>query len=476
MVRKAAIYKSQFQTEKIEQSLLEAKALADLHQLRIQQSIVYIELIKHYHYLADDKKYSGIVEAYHTLQKENPNYLQHISNSNFYLDYLETKDSENRESLIRNNVRIHQEQGNVVSYAYAVCQLAQYEITKGKLTNADALLKHAFVFTDSLQLALPQLRVLREWKELKTQMGEYKDAFDVQTYHHRLLDSLRNVQVQNNLNELETRYQTAEKEVALANQAKELREQEQARRNLMFIIFSLILFALGITYFLFYRIKNNRLLASKNVEIQKALAEKETLLKEIHHRVKNNLQVISGLLKWQSQYIHDGSALDAIQEGQNRVQSMALIHQKLYQSENLTGIEMKDYIDRLSNSLFHSYNINNDKVALKTEVAPLQLDIDTVIPIGLILNELLSNALKHAFPEQRTGEITVALQQDADELLLSVIDNGVGMQKKEKSKQSFGWELIETLAKKLKAQLLVDSTNGTKIHLKIKNFKLAPHV
>ena len=137
----------------------------------------------------------------------------------------------------------------------------------------------------------------------------------------------------------------------------------------------------------------------KNSIISKALDEKEILLKEIHHRVKNNLHFISALLGLQTDHVSDQVALDALQEGQDRVQSMALIHQDLYQRDDLTSVNVKDYFIKLTEGLFDSYNIHTDDITLQLDIANLDLDVDTVVPIGLIVNELVSNCLKYAFSD-----------------------------------------------------------------------------
>lgn len=149
-------------------------------------------------------------------------------------------------------------------------------------------------------------------------------------------------------------------------------------------------------------------------------------MKEIHHRVKNNLQIISSLLDLQSLTIQDAQASEAVKESRNRVHSMALIHQNLYNEGNIKGIQIENYINHLAENLFQSYNIQPGKVKLKTDIEQIDLDVDTVIPIGLILNELLSNSLKYAFTNKEAGIILVKLKQLNGSLLLEVKDNGAG--------------------------------------------------
>ena len=212
----------------------------------------------------------------------------------------------------------------------------------------------------------------------------------------------------------------------------------------------------------------------QNSIISTALTEKEILLKEIHHRVKNNLQVISSLLALQGKYISDDHALDALWQGQDRVQSMALIHQDTYQTNNLKGVNTQDYFEQVVDNLFDSYNISEEEITLELEVAPLMLDVDTMIPLGLVINELVSNSLKHAFKKESNGKIEVKLKEVTQELILKVSDNGKGIVSlNEIEGKSFGYELIKAFAKKLKAEIAIDNSEGFAIELRIKNYKTA---
>ena len=153
------------------------------------------------------------------------------------------------------------------------------------------------------------------------------------------------------------------------------------------------------------------------------------LLKEIHHRVKNNLMVISSLLNLQSRHIKDKAALDVFRESQNRADSMALIHERLYGSNDLKRIDFGDYISTLSTQLFHTYVTDPRRIKLKLNVENLMVDINTTVPLGLILNELVTNSIKYAFPEGKSGEIKIEFNKKDDEFILIVSDNGVGFPK-----------------------------------------------
>ena len=208
--------------------------------------------------------------------------------------------------------------------------------------------------------------------------------------------------------------------------------------------------------------------------IEKQGFEMQTLMKEIHHRVKNNLQVISSLLDLQSQTIGDSQAAEAIKESRNRVQTMALIHQDLYSEESLSGIEMSGYINKLAQNLFSSYNVQKNKISLKTNIEPILLDIDMVIPIGFVLNELISNALKYAFANRESGTLSIALELKSGELALMVKDDGIGFPPGLNIYQaeSFGFRLVKAFAQKLKGRLEIYNDKGACVLLHIRKYKL----
>ncbi len=207
-------------------------------------------------------------------------------------------------------------------------------------------------------------------------------------------------------------------------------------------------------------------------QVKRSLQEKEALLKEIHHRVKNNLQIISSMLNLQIPFIQDGRAVELFQESQNRVYSMALIHEKLYQSESLARIDLDEYIRSLTANLFQSYGVSERAVRLQVAVESLAFDVDTVIPCALIINELVSNSLKHAFAggfrPEGGPEIRIGLRrQDGGRYLLTVGDNGVGLPEGFgiQSCQSLGLKLVGALARQLKGDLRVGGGGGTEFTL-----------
>jgi len=197
-------------------------------------------------------------------------------------------------------------------------------------------------------------------------------------------------------------------------------------------------------------------LVQSKADLESALREKETLLKEIHHRVKNNMQVVSSLLNLQSQYLQDPKAITAFQDSQYRIRSMFMIHESLYRSDSLSRVDFAAYIRNLAQALIGSQAKYPGRIELRTDVEPVNFDLKTAVPLGLIINELVSNALKHAFPKDRKGTITVGLHhQTKDEFLLSVRDDGVGLPGDMELGQSksMGLQLVETLTGQLDGRI-----------------------
>ena len=208
----------------------------------------------------------------------------------------------------------------------------------------------------------------------------------------------------------------------------------------------------------------NEQLLQTNLGQEEALHEKEILLKEIHHRVKNNLQIISSLLNLQAGKVTDPHTIQALRESQARVRSMALIHEKLYQSDSLASIDFGGYVKSLATDLFRSYQRGLSGVQLKIEVVEVALELDQAVPCGLILNELMTNALKYAFPDGRNGTLRVELRARPGHVLsLRVADDGVGMPPEFNlaTSKSLGLQLVHSLVAQLDGRLDMENTNGT---------------
>ena len=201
--------------------------------------------------------------------------------------------------------------------------------------------------------------------------------------------------------------------------------------------------------------------------IRASLREKDVLIREIHHRVKNNMQIISSLLRLQARSLNKPKMAEMFKESQNRIRTMALIHEKLYQTEDLSSVNFGQYIRSLMVHLFHTYKINPNIIRMKTDVADVSLDINRAIPCGLIINELVSNSLKHAFPDKRKGEICIKLSVYRKKIRLIVGDNGVGLPKKIsfREPETLGLQLVSDLVKQIEGTIRLEGAKGTAFHI-----------
>jgi len=309
-------------------------------------------------------------------------------------------------------------------------------------------------------------------------MRRYKEAFEEQSEYLTAKDSLLSLEIMEITNELEAKYKSEKQERQITElrlaTAESALNAVTSRNQRNFLFFLSVLMILAVT-FIAYRYRNQQktavLLAQKNQTIETALKDRETLLKEIHHRVKNNLQVVSSLLSIQGREITDSKALAAVNESKNRVKSMALIHQYLYGDHDLKSIDMQQYIVQLSKSLFNAYKVDHDLVELRTDIEPVLLDVDTAVPLGIILNELVSNSLKYAFPEGREGVLSISLREINGALELRVKDNGVGSLTADPSDLSFGTKLLNAFKSKLNAEFETKSENGLEAVYTIRTYK-----
>src|SRR6056297_2485169 len=298
--------------------------------------------------------------------------------------------------------------------------------------------------------------------------GDFKSATTYLKRNIRIRDSLdvnatniKSQQLESVLSQ-DLEYSRKMMEVQKADLEKSRNEilEKDERINLVFIslIFTLLGFS-GLVYAYLKSIKNQRLIAEQKHFIENSLIEKDSLLKEIHHRVKNNLQMVSSLLSLQTKNTRSKAAIVALEEGKSRVKAMALIHQKLYQNEDLSVIEMQGYIESLINSVQSVYKKGGHNITITIDAEGTELDIDRAIPFGLILNELVSNSFKYAFPENDdNGKIYIHLRKNGDQGYFEYTDNGIGLPEDtdERSHSSMGIRLINRLVNQLQSKLNVD--------------------
>lgn len=425
---------------------------------------------------------SDLKEEYlkYKLERNGDGFVEQVKMHNYVVTpFSNFKELENN---ILTALPIHKKNQNWLIYTEASYNLATKYIERNEMNKALPILNNGKIAADKVghngwiyNYAIALYEAYNKLNQNTQALSHLENAFS-------LKDTLLTAERIKSTNELKIKYQTEKKETELAllkteDELKSLQLSKAKRDNFLFggiAVISIIL--LSLLGFLFVQNKRkNTELGAKNEIIEKALEDKDTLLREIHHRVKNNLQVVSSLLNLQSNYISDDAALEAINEGKNRVSSMALIHQNLYQEENLTGINCKDYFEDLIDNLFDSYNIQEDSILLEKDVSNLNLDVETMVPLGLIVNELISNALKHAFGENKTvGKINFVLKEKNGILILKIEDNGIGMNPEAfLNSRSFGNKLIQAFKQKLGADIEIENKNGTHITLTINKYKIA---
>ena len=312
--------------------------------------------------------------------------------------------------------------------------------------------------------------------EIYQRQDRYYPALQHLQVAYSAKDSLFSIEKERIIQETEARYQLAQKEKALVElnlqnekTAKELllsRKKEQMSGLGVLLLIGTLFFLLEL-----YRQKkkNHRKLEFANAGLARSLGEKEFLLKEIHHRVKNNLQIISSMLSLQSDQIEDAKIRNAMREGQNRVESMVLIHEHLYQSENLQMIDCQSYIKRLTESLFRSHHVDSNQIHFLSHIDPIPMETDLVITLGLITNELISNALKYAFPNGRKGLLEINLRNLPQGIQLRIRDDGVGIPPRvvEGNNSTLGFQLVQAFVKKLRARINIQNNPGAEITIDI---------
>jgi two-component sensor histidine kinase len=308
---------------------------------------------------------------------------------------------------------------------------------------------------------------------LDSATGNWKDAYEHYKQYTDIKDSTFNKENLQKMVVSQMQYEADKKEaVARAEQEKkDVRAQEDLKRQRN-IRNSAIAVLVAVLVFLIVAYRQRNKIAKEKKRSDQLLQDKELLLREIHHRVKNNLEVVSSLLALQSSQIDDPSTKEAMQDGQNRVHSIGIVHQKLYQGENLGSIEMKDYFINLSESILDSFGAEG-RVNIEFAMEKLDVDIDTAVPLGLIVNELLTNTLKYAFPNNQNGSVIIKLEKQTGGILhLEVSDNGIGKSGVTQG-TGFGGQLISLLTRQLNGSMKEENKNGTHISFDFKLEKVA---
>jgi two-component system, sensor histidine kinase PdtaS len=353
------------------------------------------------------------------------------------------------------------------------------------------LQKSLAIKTGSIDLDINVNLALAQFK-IDSSEGRYLSAIRNYQRYEQLNDSGFNLKRTRQIDEMSIQYnvQQKEKDLQLLQNREQLQKAELSRekltRNIIIIISSLLLLLFALVYNR-YRTKRRsnellqvqqKIISQKNEALQKTISEKDNLLeekewlvREIHHRVKNNLQMVISLLNAQSEYLHHPSALHAIKESRERMQAIAILHQKLYKVEGSAEINMRSYIHELVENIQQGFD-KSERIHFQVDVAEIGLDMSQSVPLGLILNEAITNAIKYAYPKNAKGSIQISLQQiEGQQLQLIIADRGIGLPEgfDIEHNHSLGMQLIKLFAEQLEGELFFVNRNGLKIVLSFKS-------
>ena len=387
--------------------------------------------------------------------------------------------------LLESEMQVHSINQNYHSVANALNELSRsyfglsdFERSLSLLDSAAMVLKeypgHTSGIINNMEYKINALQELDQYEEA---YYTYKQLIAYQ-------DSIAAIQDKERLDVLQVVYEVEQKNREIQEQElRVLTAEATAGRNRIQVQLLgagaiLLLLVTGfVTVLSTQRRKKNEILAEKNDQIaqqneviEQSLTEKETLLKEIHHRVKNNLQIISSLLNLQSEFIEDDVALEAVSTSKQRVMSMSMVHEVLYSTEDLKEVNVTEYITKLVEYISHVFSHEKARVDIQYKLDPVTLDIKKAVPLGLILNELITNAFKYAFGNSKEGVLSISAQDQGETLLLVISDNGPGFEQAaidQDKPQSLGLQLVDDMVRQLKASKKVVTKEGTTYELAI---------
>ena len=366
----------------------------------------------------------------------------------------------------------------ILSSYYA--EIIQYYIASSQYSNALTYLKKNKALLDTTKDFIRMARNYTLWFSLDTSERNYRSAVFHLMQANKINDSVFNATKVRQFQQLGVEFETAKKTdslkskdqmIGLLTQKNNLQQlnlrQSNLIKNITIAGTGIILLALLLLYKQFLKNqKNNIIILQKNKELKEMLAEKEWWLKEVHHRVKNNLHTVICLLESQAMFL-EKDALKAIEKTQHRIYAMSLIHQKLYQNEDVKSIEMSVYLDEFIQYLKGSFDTEN--IEFVTEVEPIQLNLSQAIPVSLIINEAVTNSIKYAFTQKTGGQVIITMNEVNGVVSLTIADNGKGfIPTEEAESKSLGVQLIKGLSKEIRGKLSIQGDNGTKVVIQFK--------
>ncbi len=413
---------------------------------------------------------------------------KHVLNGDIYLKSNQLDKATNSYDIARQFTERLQDKEQTLSLV--LIRLGKAATQHGRTQQAIKFLKDAIDVAQQGQLLYWEYEAYENLAQAYAQSGAYQLAYDYHQKYAQVKDSVVTSDRDKNFNQLQAQFEDEKKKAEIARLSNESIIQQQqidlqqseaaqkAQQTALLLAVLLAVIVVTIVLWILFRNKtrSNEQLALQKGQIEQQNEQKEVLLKEIHHRVKNNLQVISSLLSLQSHNIEDQTALSAVKEGQNRVKSIALIHQKLYQHEDISRVDFYEYVTELIYHLRSTFRTTSE-VDIEVDTHDLTLDIDTAVPLGLIVNELVSNSFKYAFQGKEEGKIKIELsgtEDNLDRLHLSVADDGVGIPNgiDIENTDSLGLKLVRMLCTQLDGEMTYSNGQGSRFDLTISNTSL----
>ncbi|MCJ8153024.1 tetratricopeptide repeat protein [Chryseobacterium sp. SSA4.19] len=465
-------------TDYYERALVVAKRNNDIPFIRTAASNISVLLIS-------QKKYQegiGMIKQYKKLYPHEDKEFEMYENDILLHTYTIIKQIKDADVYYRKLVHHYGEYGEKANRRASVLYgFSMYHFQKKDYKSFYKSVKLFDSITAHTGNDLIRSNNYRLWFRADSTLGKYKEAIKHYQLYKKHSDSVFNGEKSRQINSMQIEFETEQKDrnIQLLKQKAKLQETRIGNDKMMRYIFAGILFVLVLFAALLYnrsRLKNNanrkleikrRQIDEQNGQLKKLVTEKEWLLKEIHHRVKNNLQIVISLLNTQSAYLENEDALKAIQNSQQRMHTISLIHQKLYQTENLSVIDMFWYINALISYIKECY-LSDQKIQFVLELDPVFLDTAQAVPIGLIINEAVNNAMKYAFPDGKSGEIKVQFKQvENNKYKLMIADNGVGLPENVNvnKTESLGMNLMQGLAAQLDGTFSLENKNGLEINV-----------
>lgn len=339
--------------------------------------------------------------------------------------------------------------------------------------------KHSLIYKEGAEITGSKPKIVNAYHmlfKIDSAQANYKSAVDNLKMEQLYRDSIFNEAKNKQLTEMQVKYETQQriKDNQLLKKQAELQKSKIERANISNLVgvgaITILLLAIALIYRR-YRInqRTKREIDVKNVALENLVQEKEWLLKEIHHRVKNNLQIVMSLLGAQSHFLSDKSAKEAIKNSQHRINSMSLLHKKLYQTDYIGTVNVELYFKELVEYYKVAFD-TRERIRFELNIEPIELDPSQAVPMGLILNETVNNALKHAFPNETTGFIYITVTTEGDTIKFTVKDTGVGLTDiQDIESNTLGLNLIKGFSRELNADLMLKGDNGVEITIVFKN-------